>query len=498
MPAGEITDWPDFATRGYLLDVSRNRVPTRETLSRLVDLLDLLRINHLQLSTEHAFAYTDHETVWSQASPMTAADVEWLDALCHSRGIELAANQATFGHMERWLRHERYAHQAHAPDRRQDRARPAALLAPSESNAAFAVALCRELLSHHRGGRINIGCDEPLELGDDANAAAMYAEHVHRIIGGLRGDATEILMWGDMLWAHPEIAPTFRDAATVLLWHYDAPTEGSVGFASQLEALVGSGVKLWVCPGTSAWNSLIGRIDNARSNLVDASIAGAEADVEGYLITDWGDGGHLNPPSVSWPALVYGAGLAWCADVNRDADVAGPLDSLVFADETEVLGALVDRMGRVHGHTGQVAANGSPLFFALVGGSPADVTGDVDQRGVSDVIEALDDAIVQLEDARPGAVDGARCWPSWMRRFRLARHGAYRMSTGRTNATLEADLRDAIERQARPGSRGRAQAVSTTVWRRCSLRRVATVAADPARLPRSWRRSGLVTARAPT
>jgi N-acetyl-beta-hexosaminidase len=35
----DINDWPDFANRGVLLDISRDKVPTMKTLSELVDLL---------------------------------------------------------------------------------------------------------------------------------------------------------------------------------------------------------------------------------------------------------------------------------------------------------------------------------------------------------------------------------------------------------------------------------------------------------------------------
>jgi hexosaminidase len=56
LPGLEARDWPDFPVRGYMLDVSRDRVPTMETLAHLVDLLEELRLNELQLYTEHSFA----------------------------------------------------------------------------------------------------------------------------------------------------------------------------------------------------------------------------------------------------------------------------------------------------------------------------------------------------------------------------------------------------------------------------------------------------------
>ena len=116
LPGVHVTDHPDFPHRAYMLDVSRDRVPTRETLERIVGILALARINQLQLYTEHTFAYEAHEIVWENASPITPDDVRWLDALCAANGIELVANQNCFGHMNRWLMHPEYRDRAECPD----------------------------------------------------------------------------------------------------------------------------------------------------------------------------------------------------------------------------------------------------------------------------------------------------------------------------------------------------------------------------------------------
>ena len=163
-----VRDWPDFAVRGYMLDVSRDRVPTRETLERLVGLCASARINHLELYTEHTFAYRDHEAVWRDASPITPDDVEWLDATCAAAGIDLVANQNCFGHMARWLAHDEYRWRAEAPDGFEPVPgfrMPPSVLAPNPENAAFAHALFAELLPNFRSRRVNINCDETFDLG---------------------------------------------------------------------------------------------------------------------------------------------------------------------------------------------------------------------------------------------------------------------------------------------------------------------------------------------
>src|SRR5438477_6364863 len=93
LPGVQIEDWPDFPVRGFMLDISRDKVPTMATLFALVDQLAELKINQLQLYTEHTFAYRGHEVVWKDASPMTAGEIRQLDAYCKARFIELVPNQ---------------------------------------------------------------------------------------------------------------------------------------------------------------------------------------------------------------------------------------------------------------------------------------------------------------------------------------------------------------------------------------------------------------------
>ena len=63
IPRFTITDYPDFPQRGVMLDISRCKVPTMETLFDLVDLLSGFKINQIQLYMEHTFAFSDRKSV---------------------------------------------------------------------------------------------------------------------------------------------------------------------------------------------------------------------------------------------------------------------------------------------------------------------------------------------------------------------------------------------------------------------------------------------------
>jgi hypothetical protein len=483
LPGLRLRDAPDFPVRGLMLDVSRDRVPTRETLARLVGLLSVCRMNQLQLYTEHAFAYRDHETVWRDASPITPDDARWLDAECRAHGIELVPNQNCFGHMGRWLAHERYRARAEAPDGWQAPGlarRAPGVLAPTDDNARFAVELVRELCACFASRRVNIGCDETFELGlgrSRAEVAArgrarVYLDHLKRLIAPLHEDGRELLFWGDILRGHPElVAELPRRDLVALAWHYEAPLDAAAmpaparalldslgmspdalrGFAGQVPAFAQAGLPFWVCPGTSSWSSFVGRWGNARANLADAARVGHASGAGGYLVTDWGDNGHLQPPCVSFAPIVYGAALAWGHDRNCDLDVADVLDRLVFRDARGVLGSLLLEVGDAYAGTGRRVFNASPLFLALVpGGSPA--FGALDAAALRATADQLGEALVRISHAQPVAADGDTCVRELSQAIRLARLGAWRLlheaGAGAPDpAALRADLLAAIEEQ---------------------------------------------------
>lgn len=469
LPGVRIRDWPDFPVRGYMLDISRDRVPTRATLGRLVELMALARLNQLQLYTEHTFAYRDHEVVWRQASPITPDDVAWLDARCQAAGIELVPNQNCFGHMERWLRHDPYRARAETPDGFEllpGWSRPPAVLAPTPQNASFVHGLLAELLPCFTSRSVNVGCDETFELGLGASreivaeqgAARVWLDHVCRIVEPLLDQGYQVQVWADVLRQAPELAAELPDGVMPVAWTYEAPPrrpaaggaasdpvaalpddvterlrkagidpDAHRGFAGNVAPLVEAGTPFWVAPGTSAWGSLVGRIDNARANLVDAAEVGRAHGAGGYLITDWGDNGHLQPPSISFGPLLYGGAVSWSLDANRDLDVATILDRWAFADESHCLGQVLDTVGRLWRRTGQRASNCSPLEAALISGRAYMVEGPPDPAKLTVTVETLENALASLDRAQPGCDDAATVVAELATAVRLARHGAWRL-----------------------------------------------------------------------
>ena len=153
-----------------MLDISRCKVPKMEELFRLIDLLALIGYNELQLYIEHTFRFQDHETVWKDASPISAEEIQQIDSYCMDRFIELVPNLNSFGHFERWLCHPAYKHMAECPDGF-EREEPymkrdhGTTLKPNQESLDFIDSLYAEYLPNFRSKSFNVGLDEPWELG---------------------------------------------------------------------------------------------------------------------------------------------------------------------------------------------------------------------------------------------------------------------------------------------------------------------------------------------
>ncbi|MCY3635586.1 MAG: glycoside hydrolase [bacterium] len=410
-----------FERRAYMLDVSRDRVPTQETLEWLVWVLAELGFNELQLYVEHTFAYSGHQEVWEGASPFTAEELRWLDRVCQVSSIDLVGNMNCFGHMERWLAHERYRGLAECPDGAPSLfgsgTMPPGCLAPTAQNAEFGVALARELGSAIRSRRIHIGGDEPFELGEGVSAAdvadrgreTVYVEHLERLIGPLVDDDYQVMFWADQFRRDRSMLARIPDGAIPVVWNYEAPSDGGweaflppdlvtrlnlpedpqLGFESHARLFIEAGRPFWVAPGTGSWNTFIGRNLNAAANIADAAAVGAAKGSPGFLLTDWGDNGHFQPLPVSLPSMVRGGAAARGEPIDDDAEVAERIDELLSCDPG--VGALLDRLGRIGESLGMVALNSSPLFSSLfTTGMPG--IGEPDAEAVARGLEVLAEA----------------------------------------------------------------------------------------------------------
>ncbi|MFX1253425.1 MAG: family 20 glycosylhydrolase [Promethearchaeota archaeon] len=373
-----IDDWPDFSHRGVMLDVSRDKVPRMQTLFGLIELLSSWKINQVQLYMEHTFAYAGHEKVWQDASPFTAEEIIQLDMYCRERHIDLVPNQNSFGHFHRWLSHDPYRGLAEVPEGLEHvfslEKEPFSLCPTDPRSIELLTDLYNQLLPHFSSQQFNVGLDETWDLGKGRSKeicakkgrGQIYLEFLQKIHILVAERDLIMQYWADIVFNYPPLIPKLPKDAITLIWGYEAGHP----FDKLSKIMNENGLPFYVCPGTSSWNSFAGRTQNAIENLRNAAINGKKFNALGYLNTDWGDHGHLQPLPISYLGFLIGAGLAWNANVDEDSenwlDIPALLNFHVFNDKAGVMGKIAYDLGNAYREIGFSIANHSALFVILI------------------------------------------------------------------------------------------------------------------------------------
>ena len=146
-----------------------------------------------------------------------------------------------------------------------------------------------------------------------------------------------------------------------LEWGYGANHD----FDGRCGLLANAGVPFYVCPGTSAWNSLSGMLVNAKANLLNAALQGKRHGAAGYLITEWGDGGHWQQFPIALPPIAYGAAVSWAVEANRDSDLPSALSLHAFHDEAGRMGRIACELGSLNQTARSYESNGLGFSFML-------------------------------------------------------------------------------------------------------------------------------------
>lgn len=353
LPYVRIADAPDFAIRGFMYDISRNRVPTLDTLKSMADILSDLKMNMFQLYVEgRSYYYESEKEFYADKNDfLTPEDVAELDRYCAERFVDLTPCGNCLGHFVYWLNTDKYAHLSYSPGGfewwEDGLHAPAGTLDPSngESNALVYKLFDGLLAPYDKPKFFNIGGDEPFDMlfGKRAldDGGETYISYMSQVCENVRARGITPMLWADVAHKHADKLDRLGDAV-FLEWRYEAG-----GFDDEACSVYKDmNARFIVCPSSSLCNDFTGKTDNMLANLCEAAHYGKKYGALGYLNTEWGDGGS----SQSHVSGVYGMGVsacyAWNAD-GTDVDAAGAyLNANVYdcalADIVADLGRYVD------------------------------------------------------------------------------------------------------------------------------------------------------------
>jgi hypothetical protein len=321
LPALRIEDGPDYPARGFYHDVSRGKVPTRDTLCALVEKLAFYKLNQLQLYIEHTFAFRHHPDIWAGSDPLTTDDIRAVDEHAARHHVELVPSLSTFGHFYPALVSPRKAHLNEFPlDASQlpfsvwDRMGHYTLDCRNPASLELVRELILELRPLFRSNKFNLCCDETFDLGRGRNAdfaarhgtGRLYVDFLKKLVRIVRAAGCTPMFWGDIIGNHPELVRELPRNVIALDWDYSANLKDT-----KSRLFRRARVPFYVCPGVCGWDRWIHDLDTATANITRFAQQGRRDGASGLLNTDWGDRGHINPLGNSWHGLALGAAAAW-------------------------------------------------------------------------------------------------------------------------------------------------------------------------------------------
>ncbi len=365
-----ISDHPDLKIRGFMLDISRDKVPTVDTIKHIIRMMSQLKMNHLELYVEgFSFGYPSFTQYLEEDGFLSVDEYQELETYAKERFIDLVPNQNGFGHMAKWLETDEFKNLAEKPEGifLWGRHRKPGTLNPLDPNSLKLIEqLYADMLSISSSPYFNMNFDEPFELGKGKSKEACEKHGVGNVYIDFVLKAYEVikkynkipLIWGDVLIHHPELLHRLPEDMLFIDWGYD----GNYPFAAHLKKLHDLKIKFLAAPGTTSWCSYLGRKDDWLENITNAALEVYRLDGEGVILTDWGDFGHLQFLPISYAPLVFTGLYTWRLKEGTQFLLRDYMNRVIFADKSQLLADTLIDLGQYYHYLNDYRSNGTTTF----------------------------------------------------------------------------------------------------------------------------------------
>ena len=337
VPCLYIKDWPDFPSRGFYHDVTRGKIPTVETIKKLIDDMVYYKLNSLQLYVEHVFEFEETKALWDSTGYLTKAEIQEIDAYCKDNFVDFVPSLSTFGHLYDLLEQEQYKHlqvlkgYESIPNFWHARMHHHTIDPLNPESFEVIKSLLAQYAPNFTSEYFNICCDETFDLTryeeEGYDIGRIYIDFVKKIIDHMQNQDKKIMMWADILLKHPETIAELSDDILFLNWFYRNDIDL---IEKKIAEFARSGKKQIVCPGTNSWLRLCENVDVEEVNITKMIEIGHKYGAAGVLNTNWGDWGNPCSLELGMYGLVLGAEKSWSVQTELNDEFYDAVNALLY------------------------------------------------------------------------------------------------------------------------------------------------------------------------
>jgi len=317
VPAMTIRDWPALRHRGVMLDAAR-QVERADYLETFIRHIAAYKKNMFVLYLEDKFRWRRHPGI-SHPLGYTHAEFRRMARAAEEHHVEFVPALATLGHCEGILQHDELAHL------RTDGAIYQLSLRHPGTRRLLAEQI-EEMVPLYRGRYFHVNCDEsPLLAGPPGSpksylreSVRLFADHLVFLHDLLARHGREMMVWGDMLLSHPEIADRLPRDIIIVDWDYGSMASRRREAPARFRKL---GFPVMVAPAACRSAEVFYPPPMQMADNVPNFIRhGWQAGAVGEMTTLWEM--QSTNPIVAWPGVVASAQAAWNPEAIATSQIA--------------------------------------------------------------------------------------------------------------------------------------------------------------------------------
>jgi glycosyl hydrolase family 20 len=305
----EMWDYPEYAIRGLVDDISRGQRPTMDNFKFFIQFLSRSKQNFFVLYIEDIFTWEKHPKIGQGRGPLTKKDVreiqdyakEWLMTVIP--GVEL------LGHMDNMLTDPDYMQYAEFPGAQ-------CLDISNPDSKVFVRELLEEIAPVFDTPLFAPICDESFDFGLRNSAGLVKEKGWDRaladwylfLIEEIRKVGKEVVLFAhDILQQSKEVLRAIqKENAVVYYWDYSDKKK-----YPKIDKLKKEGLTVAGGPAVFDWSRHYPYFDFAEKNMINMAQDGLKRGIIGLITTKWGDFFNENFRNNIFYGLAVNGQAAW-------------------------------------------------------------------------------------------------------------------------------------------------------------------------------------------